>query len=223
MLDYQTYQIVQSNCDGAGDIEFDFWSARKSCYYDTFNNLDGCEIEFQVGGCVEERFGHCPIPLWEADKITDASPLLPNNHFYSNVSPTRKQAIEEGRKQLMEMIRNMPESSYELSLKDIVDDQQQLETVREKAVSEYHKSIHLETETQIKKQKKKKRKACPISTSGSMDADNFLIKMFFPSSQSLKIKKSTAENSSNVSPSPSSEKPVDKQWWIKRIFHWKGS
>ncbi|XVF14825.1 hypothetical protein REPUB_Repub09cG0094700 [Reevesia pubescens] len=209
------YQI-DSNCDGTGDIEFDFWSARKTWYYDTFNN---CEIEFQVQACVEESFGDCLSPLWRVNKVTDASPLLPNNHFYSNLSATaRTQAIEEGRKELMEMIRNMPESSFELSLKDIVDEQHASEAVKEKAVSK-DKSFHLETESQMKK-KRKKRKAGPISRSGSMDADSFLIKMFLPSSLSFK-KKSKAENSSKVSPSPScegSEKPVDKQRWIKRIF-----
>ncbi|XVF17007.1 hypothetical protein REPUB_Repub10bG0079700 [Reevesia pubescens] len=211
------YQI-HSNCDGTGDIEFDFWSARKTWYYDTFNNLDGCELEFQVQSCVEESFGDCPLPLWGANKVTDDSPLLPNNHFYSNLSPTtRTQAIEKGRKELMDMIRNMPESFYELSLKDIVD-KQHVEAAKEKAVSE-DKSIHFETEIQTKK-KRNKQKAGPISRTGSMDADSFLIKMFFPSSLSFK-KKSLAENSPKVSPSPScerSEKPVDKQWWIKRIF-----
>lgn len=214
------YQIVQTNFDGTGDIEFDFWSARKTCYYDTFNNLDGSEIEFQVQGCDDEkRFGESPSPLWGANKVTDVSPLLHDSHFYNNLSPSsRKKAIEDGRKQMMEMIGNMPESSYELSLKDMVDDQHVVEVVKEKAVSD-HKSLLLETDqSQIKK---KQRKGCPISRSGSMDADNFLIKMFFPSSLSFK-KKSTGENSSKVSPSPSSEgsekKPVDKRWWIKRIF-----
>ncbi|XP_022750923.1 uncharacterized protein LOC111299754 [Durio zibethinus] len=216
------YQI-HSNCDGTGDIEFDFWSARKTWYYDTFSNSADCEIEFQVKACVGESYSDCPSPLWGAKRVTDASPLLSNSHFYSNLSPTtRKQAIEDGRKELMEMIRNMPESSYELSLKDIVD-KQLGEEVKVKAASE-DKSIHFETETLTKKQKtkkRKKRKAGPISRTGSMDADNFLIKMFFPSSLSFK-RKSTAENSSKVSPSPSfegSEKPVDKQRWIERIFN----
>ncbi|XP_021274373.1 uncharacterized protein LOC110409377 [Herrania umbratica] len=216
------YQI-HSNRDGTGDIEFDFWSARKTWYYDTLNSVDACEIEFPVQACVEERFGDCSLPLRRANKVTDASPLLPNNYFYSNLSPrTRTQAIEEGRKELMEMIRNMPESSYELSLKDIVDEQHASEEVKGKAVSE-DESFYSETEAQTKKQKKKKgkkRKAGPISRSGSMEVDSFLIKMFFPSSLSFK-KKSKAENSSKVSPSPSSEgsgRPVEKQWWIKRIF-----
>ncbi|WRX27091.1 hypothetical protein QQP08_019578 [Theobroma cacao] len=106
-----------------------------------------------------------------------------------NLSPaTQTQAIEEGRKELMEMIRNMPEFSYELSLKDMVDEQHASEEVKGKAVSE-DESFCSETEAQTKKQKKKKRKkrkAGPISRSGGMEADSFLIKMFFPSSLSFK-------------------------------------
>ena len=54
------------------------------------------------------------------------------------------------------MIRNMPESSYELSFKYIVEELH-VEAVKEKAVSE-DKSIHFETESQTKKQKKMKKK-----------------------------------------------------------------
>lgn len=208
---YPAYQM-HSNCDGTGDIEFDFWSARKTWYY---NNLDGgCQIEPQVQACVEESFasGNCSSPETE----WDASPLLTNSYFPGNLSPTtRTQTIEEGRKELMEMICKMPESSYELSLKDLVDLEQHGEALKVKAVSE-EKSFHFETK------KKKKRKASPISRTASMEADSFLIKMFSPSFLSFK-KKSIAERTSKVSPNPpceGSEKPVEKQKrdWIKRIF-----
>ncbi|PPD99883.1 hypothetical protein GOBAR_DD03063 [Gossypium barbadense] len=182
---------IHNDCDGTGDIEFDFWSEREAC----------------------------PSPLWGANKVSDASPLLPNNHFYSYLSPTRRrQMIEEGRKELMEMIRNMPKSSYELSLKDLVDKQNSSETVKEKVVLE-DKSFRLETEIRTKK-RTAKAKAGSLSRTASMETDKLLLKMFFPSRLSFK-KKSMAENSSKVSPSPScegSEKPVDKQWWIKKIF-----
>ncbi|OMO57204.1 hypothetical protein CCACVL1_25914 [Corchorus capsularis] len=226
------YQIHR-NCDGTGDIEFDFWDARKTRYYDSFNNLDSCEIEFQVQTCADEESfatGDRPLPIWGANKVTDASPLLPNSHLNSNLSPrTRIRAIEEGRKELMEMIRNLPESSYELSLKDIVDHQQHASEPEEVKGKEAQAAvpedkIFLVETGQMKKQKnkkkKKRRKAEPICRSGSMDTDSFLIKTFLPSSLSFR-KKSISEKSSKVSPSPSSEvskKPVDSQWWIKRVF-----
>ncbi|GMI67820.1 hypothetical protein HRI_000451300 [Hibiscus trionum] len=212
---------IHNNRDGTGDIEFDFWGDRETWYYNNNNNNNsnsddddnGSEVEFQVE---EARVGNCPSPLWGANKVTDVSPLLPNNHFYSNLSPTRRrQVIEQGRKELMEMVRNMPESSYELSLKDLVDRQNSSEMVKEKVVYE-DKSFPLEPETK----KTEVVKAGSLSTTATVEAHNFLLKMFFPSFLSFK-KKSTAENSSNVSLSPScagSKKPADKKWWIKRIF-----
>ncbi|TYJ38026.1 hypothetical protein E1A91_A05G414700v1 [Gossypium mustelinum] len=215
---------IHNDCDGTGDIEFDFWSEREAWYYNSNNlddvdvDVDGSEVEFQVEAACD---GDSPSPLWGAIKVNDASPLLPNNHFYSYISPTRRrQMIEEGRKELMEMIRNMPESSYELSLKDLVDKQNSSETVKEKVVLE-EKGFRLETEIRTKKRTAKaKAKTGSLSRTASMETDRLLLKMFFPSHLSFK-KKSMAENSSKVSPSPScegSEKPVDKQWWIKRIF-----
>ncbi|KAK8672820.1 hypothetical protein V6N13_111179 [Hibiscus sabdariffa] len=217
---------IHNNRDGTGDIEFDFWSERETWYYNNSssnnnnNNSDdddGSEVEFQVEEEEEEGVGDCPSPSWGANKVTDVSPLLPNNHFYSNLSPTRRrQIIEEGRKELMEMVRNMPESCYELSLKDLVDRQNSSEMVKEKVVYE-DKSFHFEAE--MKKTDVVKTRS--LSTTASMEVDtNFLLKMFFPSCLSFK-KKSTAEYSSKVSLSPScegSKKPVDKKWWIKRIF-----
>ncbi|GMI86688.1 hypothetical protein HRI_002338100 [Hibiscus trionum] len=192
---YPAYS-THNNRDEPGDIEFDFWGERQTWYYN--NNLD--EVEFEVeAGCV----GDCPSPLWGADKLTDTSPLLP-----SNLSPTRRrQIIEHGRKQLMDMVRNMPDSCYELSLKDLVDQQNSPETIKEKVVYE-HKSFRMETET-----KKRKAKAGSLSRTASMEANHFLLKMFFPTCLSFK-KKSTAEKNSREG----SEKPVGKKWWIKRIF-----
>ncbi|XP_047942678.1 uncharacterized protein LOC125189443 [Salvia hispanica] len=52
-------------------------------------------------------------PLWRNRSSSPSLPLL---------SPdSRAQAIARGRSELMEMVRHMPESSYELSLKDIVE------------------------------------------------------------------------------------------------------
>lgn len=66
-------------------------------------------------------------------KDVDTSPLLPLDHHYSNLSPLlRTQRIEEGRREMMEMIQNLPESSYELSFKNIVHEQLSLQKDQEK-------------------------------------------------------------------------------------------
>jgi len=108
----------------------------------------------------------------------------------------------------MEMIQDMPESCYELSLRDIVDEQHVEET-----------GIRSETEPQIKK--KKKIKARQMSRISSMESETFLLKMFFPSSLSFKKKSKAAGNCSNVSPRPSpdgAKHSISKEWWMSRFF-----
>ncbi|KAF2284449.1 hypothetical protein GH714_021934 [Hevea brasiliensis] len=64
----------------------------------------------------------------------------------------------KARKELMERIHDMPESSYELSLKDIVDEQLTLNKVNKENATE-RTSFHFNTaETQTKKQRKRKPK-----------------------------------------------------------------
>ena len=81
--------------------DFEFWGEQRTSVYDNY----GCS---SYGGEVE----------------CEAMPL---NHHYSYPSPnSRQQAIVDGRRKLMEMIQDITESSYELSLKDIVDEQNNL-------------------------------------------------------------------------------------------------
>lgn len=64
--------------------------------------------------------GVCSPPLWK-NSPSPSRPLL-SHHVYRSLSPTaRLQAISRGQKELMEMVKSMPESSYELSLKDLVE------------------------------------------------------------------------------------------------------
>ncbi|XP_041006479.1 uncharacterized protein LOC121251182 [Juglans microcarpa x Juglans regia] len=223
-----TYQIRRSH-DSEGDIEFDFWGACQNGDHDSFSGrFSGTDVEFQSqASLVEEGFGDSSPALWERNTSgsTDyeSSPLLPHDHRSSNLSPTsRKKAIAEGRRQLMEMVRHMSESCYELSLKDIVDEKH-ISAVQKGTVVEKSSAFHPETEPQMKKQKKKKKginKARQVSRIRSMDSENFLLKMFFPTSLALK-KKSKAGECSKVSPTPSfveTKHHIDKEWWIKRFF-----
>lgn len=88
-----------------------------------------------------------PLPFWmctspATDSECEISHLLSHNYHGTSSCPSsplisRIQAIEDGKRVLMELIQSMPESSYELSLKDIIDDQQilkeeiQKETIKE--------------------------------------------------------------------------------------------
>ena len=219
------YQI-QSSHDSTGDIEFDFWGVHDSdtMYNENFSDQFGTEIEFQVqASLVQEGLGGVvnSLHLWKRNSSKkvqyESSPLLPHDHHPSNLSPTsRREVIADGRKQLMEMVKDMPESSYELSLKDLVNEQHGLEEVQEGPVESQ--------EDQPKKQKKNTKKGIKkvrqLSRIESLESETFLLKMFFPTSLSFK-KKTKEGKSSKLSPSPSFEDTkdrIDKEWWLKRFF-----
>lgn len=98
----------QQHDDDQTETDFDFWVSQDQ-YRD--EEFDQCKQDTRV-------FGDNSLSLWKTKPRNSAeyefSPLL---------SPqTRSEAIEKGRKELMEMVRNIPESSYELSMKDLVDE-----------------------------------------------------------------------------------------------------
>lgn len=154
--DYQ----MGNNYDSQADVEFDFWGGSDARYYDHFSYEDG-EMEFR--GHLDEELDDYSVGLWKRSTSrhvrNETSRLLPNNHRYSNISiSSQSQAIAEARKELMERIHDMPESSYELSLKDIVDEQLTLKGMNQEDATE-GTSFHFNTaETQIMKQRRKKTK-----------------------------------------------------------------
>ncbi|XP_039167176.1 uncharacterized protein LOC104421989 isoform X2 [Eucalyptus grandis] len=147
-------------------------------------------------------------------KLEKMSVSIAKDHHYSNLSPSsRTRRIEEGRREMIKMIRNLPESSYELSLKDIVDKQLPLQENQEEEEEEFEfPSAEEEEEFEFpsaeaesyKNQKRKKRKKVPRTTShqhhqvsrcNSMETGSFLIKMFFPSFMASSKKPATSWNS----------------------------
>ncbi|KAJ6413711.1 hypothetical protein OIU84_006507 [Salix udensis] len=211
--------------DGKVDVEFDFWGAGETQHYS--DDRGGSGVDFQAQ--VEEEFADYSLSLWETDMArnfrNESSPLLPRGHHYSNISPrSRLQVMAEGRRKLMEIVHSLPESSYELSLKDIVDEQQTPEGAQDE-MPKRRASSDFKPEAQIIKKKKTMKtnsfsKSGNISRIGSMEKETFLIKMFIPTSLSFKIRDNT-RNGSKVLPRSSVEltdKRADKKWWIKRIL-----
>ncbi|KAK1371438.1 hypothetical protein POM88_037530 [Heracleum sosnowskyi] len=93
------------------------------------------------------------------------------------------QAMQDGRKEPTEMA----ETSYELFLKDVVDD---------------GRKIEVKQDTKKKSERNNKKSTLKRhSRSQSMNDEVFLLKMFFPSCLSCK-KKTTTENHSKVSLMP---------------------
>uniref|UniRef100_A0A5B7BVV2 Uncharacterized protein n=1 Tax=Davidia involucrata TaxID=16924 RepID=A0A5B7BVV2_DAVIN len=217
------YQSNGGGCVSTKTTDFDFWSEQRTRNFNNYDDFGSSEIEFQTEAQMEDDYGAYSTPVWaKRDLRYEASPLLPYNHHYSYPSPTsRLKAIADGRRELMEMIQNMPENSYELSLKDMVDEQQHVMQGVQQDIVTVEGSSNFETQVKIKQKKKQRNtRRGQISRSESMDSGVFLLKMFFPTSLGSK-KKSTAGNRSKVSPRPSfegSEKPVYKEWWKIRFL-----
>lgn len=142
--------------------------------------------------------------FWATSTRHEASRLLQHNSQYNVRTPmSRLQVMVDDRRVLTNMVQNMPESSFELSLRDIVDNRE---------------SNH------ASEKKIEKKKSClersKMVRSQSMDSGVFLLKMFVPACLSAK-KKSTSGDCSRASHRPSfdgSEKPVDKQEWWSVMF-----
>ncbi|KAK1263979.1 hypothetical protein QJS04_geneDACA009220 [Acorus gramineus] len=148
-----------------------------------------------------------------------ASPPLWGNQSQSQLSPaSRLQAIVKGRKEMMEMVKNMPEPSYELSLKDLVEmhrpvGSQIASPVRESELPEEP----LKSVRKVKRKNKKKKKK-QMARSESMENGVFLLKMFFPVSLGGAKKRSPNMGiGSRVSPTRlEGEKGGDQREWWKR-------
>lgn len=206
--------------------------ARKTAQnYTKYNSWNGMEVKFEPEMKAVDESGICSPPLWKTSP--PRSPQHRANH-YRSLSPTsRTQAIARGQRELMEMVKNMPEACYELSLKDIVEQPKVLEARgRESSVSEER---DLNTEVLYKRENSKKRndkraQSQVVKRSASINNGGFYLKMVFPVSlgskkNNNKKKKndqsSVTNTSAKVSPKPivqdGSSKGVDKEWWKKRI------
>lgn len=177
---------------------------------------------FQVQRQVEDQVGACSPPMWRRARVEfrpESSSLLPQKHQYSCLSPTsRIRAIIDGQRELMEMIKDMPESSYELSLKDMVDQQN-----KEDVVLAQEKEVAVAEEEEIVKHKRENRiprRNTKICRSESMESEVFLLKLFVPASLGSKKKKAKTRKHLRKCPGQASEGPekeANKEWW-KIIF-----
>ncbi|XP_058764971.1 uncharacterized protein LOC131638422 [Vicia villosa] len=132
---------------------------------------------------------------------------------------SRIKDILEGKKELMEMMQHMPESSFELSFQDMVVEQHQVpeakpkpepEQVSSKVQQPQHKKLNEKKKTKKKENKCNSRHG-KILRAESMDSETFLLKMVFPTSLDWKKKTTKKQNGSKV-------EEKDKEWRIKRFF-----
>jgi len=164
--------------------------------------------------------GVCSPPLWRTSPPKSPAHLHNN---YQNLSPvTKAQVIARGQRELMDMVSKMPESCYELSLKDLVE----VNTEEEKVFDEMPQR---EKKPRKVVRKTKSDKWVDPIRNGGVNNSGFLLKLVFPVSLGAKKKtnkkKDNDDDDSSVtskrswisSPRPSisdlSMKREDKDWW----------
>ncbi|KAL1187927.1 hypothetical protein V5N11_013290 [Cardamine amara subsp. amara] len=163
--------------------------------------------------------GVCSPPLWRTSP-PKSSPQSQNS--YQNHSPVSKaQIIARGQRELMDMVSKMPESCYELSLKDLVEVSKE-EEKEQKVFDEMPQ--RKKGPRKVMRKVKSDKWVDPIRN-GGLNNSGFLLKMVFPVSLGAKKKtKKKDEDDASVtskgswfSPRPSisdvSMKSEDKDWW----------
>ncbi|KAK4393757.1 hypothetical protein Sango_1846500 [Sesamum angolense] len=159
---------------GRSSSDFEFWEETLPV------DPRSCGDSFEGQRLVEDQEGAYSPPLWTRTPVdcrSETSSLLPRRHEHSFLSPaSRLRAIVDGRRELMEMIQDLPESSYELTLKDIVDDQQNMEEVQEKEVIVEEKKVKHKTESRPQNSRKtKNRQICRTESMESEFGREFLV------------------------------------------------
>ncbi|OIT34097.1 PREDICTED: uncharacterized protein LOC109205145 [Nicotiana attenuata] len=220
----------QTANDSWEPLNFGFQVSKK---HGNWTKHDGGEgIQFRVqekeeheDGGVES--GASSPPLWQ-----NSPPISPVPHSinYRSLSPSsRAQAIARGQWELMEMVKNMPESCYELSLKDLVEQptttfQSQENCLMNKEKNQDRVKIKRQESGNMNNKKKKNDqiKKAKMMRSRSLDNGGLFLKMVSPVPLRPKRKKKNTANTTNkVSPKPeeceNSSKSLEKDWWKKRF------
>nr|GLL47901.1 uncharacterized protein LOC109170288 [Ipomoea trifida] len=179
----------------------------------------------------DHQSGVSSPPLWHNSPPGSPGSRHPN---YRMLSPSsRAEAIARGQWELMEMVKNMPESCYELSLKDLVEQPARVvvETQEECLIKDYGSSQQAVVAAErVKRQESSKKSSGKMGRSGSMDNRGLFLKLVFPISLGGSKKKKNPSSSGSVgksktlakvSPKPAegsekSSKSMDKEWWKKK-------
>jgi hypothetical protein len=168
----------------------------------------------------DESSGMCSPPLWN----TQQHQQIKNN--YRNLSPESKtEAIERGQRELMEMVKNMPESSYELTLKDLVE--HKVHVHNHDVEENTNKRVIRDQRNEFSNKNGRKREGITISSRNhsrnNLENGGFYLKMGFPislgsSKKHNKKKELLVKNNSTskVSPRSSSVSDGSKDWWKKK-------
>ncbi|KAL8030840.1 hypothetical protein ABFX02_14G312300 [Erythranthe guttata] len=176
----------------------------------------------------DDSSGVCSPPLWKnipspspSPSASPSQPLL-SRHVYTSLSPnSRVQAIARGQRELMEMVKNMPESSYELSLKDIVENRHKMENQEDPPRVERVSKNNSENPRILQGKKSNDKN---MMRNGSFKNKGLFIKMVMPTFSFQSKKKSNFGGNTNgkVSPKPDVVKGGgggggERDWWKKKF------
>ncbi|KAK4429591.1 hypothetical protein Salat_1259700 [Sesamum alatum] len=158
----------------------------------------------------DQYSGETSPPLWKtcspSPQKSPSHPLL-SHHNHRSLSPdSRAQAIARGQWELMEMVKNMPESSYELTLKDLVEHR----SVEPQAPEKEHRRPGAVKEKRREIGRKYERNAMGLEKKG------VFLNVVFP--VSLESRKNQKFGRGKVSPKPEGLKGGgERDWWKKRF------
>ncbi|CAH8356288.1 unnamed protein product [Eruca vesicaria subsp. sativa] len=159
--------------------------------------------------------GVCSPPLWK--NSPPKSPPPPHKQAnHQNLSPVSKaQVIARGQRELMEMVSKMPESCYELSLKDLVE----VNTEGEKDLKVFDEMPQRAKKTSKVVRKSKSDRWVDPGRNKGVNNSGFLLNLGFPVSLGAKKKtKKRDDDDSSVTSrgslvSPRRSISEDKDWW----------
>ncbi|KAK4391016.1 hypothetical protein Sango_2164900 [Sesamum angolense] len=165
-------------------------------------------LQFRPGHHQESMdSGDTSPPLWKtcspSPQKSPSHPLLSHQNHRSLSPDSRAQAIARGQWELMEMVKNMPESSYELTLKDLVE----YRSIEPQVPgNEHRRGVVKERRREIGR--KYERNAMSFEKKG------VFLNVVFPVSLESRKKNSRGK----VSPKPEGLKGGgERDWWKKRF------
>lgn len=198
------------------DIKFGAWSRKSSAN-------DDCGHE-RAGG---EKPGPPSPEVWKAGKqpavrSSEVSPAGISRRFDEDrhiSNGSRAMSIAKYRQEMLDLVRDVPENSYELSLIDIVEPPKITEKVMETTAEDTseEETDNNDNNNNKKKKKEKKKKNSKkgimrrVSRSESMESGGLMLKMFIPRMPvALGGKKHSFSKTGKVSPSKPSSVDGDK-------------
>ncbi|PHU28226.1 hypothetical protein BC332_00319 [Capsicum chinense] len=161
-----------------------------------------------------DQSGVSSPPLWKNTSSRSHDHSFQNSINHRLNSPSlRALAIAQGQWELMEMVKNMPESCYELSLKDLVEknDQEQCLINKEEgsftSTNDHQEQVVQQRVRSIKRQESSNmngdQKKGKVMRNESFEDKGSFLKVFFPIPPKL-----LAEGGTDKS---------EKDWWKKRF------